>query len=209
MKKKKQINFKTILIIVLVILFICLGLCIKDIIGVLNSSTKQVEILSNIEEYGYSLNENDSEYFKEKFMLLKDELKNDKVDEETYASLISELFVIDFFSLDSSINKNDVGGVQFVYKDYQNDFVNYAKEGIYKYVENNIYNDRKQELPLVKNTEIKSIKNEKVSFENDIKDTNAYIVKVLIEYEKDLEYPTEVELTIIHSNDKLEIAKMD
>lgn len=209
MKKKKQINFKTILIIVLVILFICLGLCIKDIIGVLNSSTKQVEILSNIEGYDYSLNENDSEYFKEKFMLLKDELKKDKIDEETYASLISELFVIDFFSLDSSINKNDVGGVQFVYKDYQNDFVNYAKEGIYKYVENNIYNDRKQELPLVKNTEIKSIKNEKVSFENDVEDTNAYIVKVLIEYEEDLEYPTEVELTIIHSNDKLEIAKMD
>lgn len=209
MKKKKQINFKTILIIVLVILFICLGLCIKDIIGVLNSNTKQVEILSNIEGYDYSLNENDSEYFKEKFMLLKDELKKDKIDEETYASLISELFVIDFFSLDSSINKNDIGGVQFVYKDYQSDFVKYAKEGIYKYVENNIYNDRKQELPLVKNTEIKSIKNEEVSFENDIEDTNAYIVKVLIEYEEDLEYPTEVELTIIHSNDKLEIAKMD
>lgn len=209
MKKKKQINFKTILIIVLVILFICLGLCIKDIIGVLNSSTKQVEILSNIEGYDYSLNENDSEYFKEKFMLLKDELKKDKIDEETYVSLISELFVIDFFSLDSSINKNDIGGVQFVYKDYQSDFVKYAKEGIYKYVENNIYNDRKQELPLVKNTEVKSIKNEEVSFENDIEDTNAYIVKVLIEYEEDLEYPTEVELTIIHSNDKLEIAKMD
>lgn len=209
MKKKKQINFKTILIIVLVILFICLGLCIKDIIGVLNSNTKQVEILSNIEGYDYSLNENDSEYFKEKFMLLKDELKKDKIDEETYASLISELFVIDFFSLDSSINKNDIGGVQFVYKDYQSDFVKYAKEEIYKYVENNIYNDRKQELPLVKNTEIKSIKNEKVSFENDIEDTNAYIVKVLIEYEEDLEYPTEVELTIIHSNNKLEIAKMN
>lgn len=209
MKKKKQINFKTILIIVLVILFICLGLCIKDIIGVLNSNTKQVEILSNIEGYDYSLNENDSEYFKEKFMLLKDELKKDKIDEETYVSLISELFVIDFFSLDSSINKNDIGGVQFVYKDYQSDFVKYAKEGIYKYVENNIYNDRKQELPLVKNTEIKSIKNEEVSFENDIEDTNAYIVKVLIEYEEDLEYPTEVELTIIHSNDKLEIAKMN
>ena len=97
MKKKKQINFKTILIVILVILVICLGFCVKDIISVLNSGTKQVEILSNIEGYGYTLNENDSEYFKEKFMLLKDELKKDKIDEENYASLISELFVIDFF----------------------------------------------------------------------------------------------------------------
>ena len=36
-----------------------------------------------------------------------------------------------------------------------------------------------------------------------------HIVNVLIEYEKDLDYPTEVELTIIHSNNKLEIAKME
>lgn len=209
MKKKKQINFKTILIVVLVILFICLGLCIKDIIGVLNNSTKQVEILANIEGYDYSLNENDSEYFKEKFMLLKDELKKDKINEENYASLVSELFVIDFFSLDSSLNKNDIGGIQFIYKDYQSDFVNYAKDGIYKYVENNIYNDRKQELPLVKNTEIKSIEEQKVTFKNDVDDDKAYVVKVLIEYEKDLEYPKEVELTVIHSNNKLEIAKMN
>lgn len=209
MKKKKQINFKTILIVVLVILFICLGLCIKDIIGVLNNSTKQVEILANIEGYDYSLNENDSEYFKEKFMLLKDELKKDKINEENYASLVSELFVIDFFSLDSSLNKNDIGGIQFIYKDYQSDFVNYAKDGIYKYVENNIYNDRKQELPLVKNTEIKSIEEQEGTFKNDVDDDKAYVVKVLIEYEKDLEYPKEVELTVIHSNNKLEIAKMN
>ncbi len=209
MKKKKRINFKTIIIIILVILVICLGFCVKDIISVLNSGTKQVEILSNIEKYNYTLNENDSEYFKEKFMLLKEELEKDEINEENYASLISELFVIDFFSLDSSINKNDVGGVQFVYKDYQEDFVKYAKEGIYKYVENNIYNDREQELPLVKSTEIESIEEQSVTFENDVKDDKAYVVKVLIEYEEDLEYPKEVELTIIHSNDKLEIAKMN
>lgn len=209
MKKKKQINFKTILIGVLVILVICLGFCVKDIIGVLNNGTKQVEILSNIEKYNYTLNENDSEYFKEKFMLLKDELNKDKINEENYASLISELFVIDFFSLDNSINKNDVGGVQFVYKDYQDDFVKYAKEGIYKYVENNIYKDRKQELPIVKNTEIKNIEQQSITFKNDVKDDKAYVVKVLIEYEKDLEYPTEVELTLIHSNDKLEVSKMN
>lgn len=208
MKKKKRIKYNAIIICVVVILLVALLFCIIDIIKGLTSNTKQVEILSNIEGYEYSLNENDSEYFKEKFMLLKDELENEK-DEEKYASLISELFVIDFFSIEKSLNKNDIGGIQFIYKDYQNDFIKYAKDGIYKYVENNIYKDRKQELPLVKNTEIKNIKQEKISFENDISDDKAYVVKVLIEYEEELGYPEEVELVIIHNDDKLQIAKME
>lgn len=208
MKKKKRIKYNAIIICVVVILLVALLFCIIDIIKGLTSNTKQVEILSNIEGYEYSLNENDSEYFKEKFMLLKDELENEK-DEEKYASLISELFVIDFFSIEKSLNKNDIGGIQFIYKDYQNDFIKYAKDGIYKYVENNIYKDRKQELPLVKNTEIKNIKQEKTSFDNDISDDKAYVVKVLIEYEEELGYPEEVELVIIHNDDKLQIAKME
>ena len=98
MKKKWPIKYKKILILIVVILFLILCFCLKDIIGVLNSNIEQVEILSNIEGYDYSLNENDSEYFKEKFMLLKDELK-EEYDEEKYASLISELFVIDWYSV--------------------------------------------------------------------------------------------------------------
>ena len=208
MKKKKRIKYNSIIVCVIIILFLVLIFCIVDIIKGLTSNTKQVQILSNIEGYEYTLNENDSEYFKEKFMLLKDELEKNK-DEEKYASLISELFVIDFFSIEKSINKNDIGGVQFIYKDYQNDFIKYAKDGIYKYVENNIYKDRNQELPLVKSTEIKSIEQEKVSFDNNVTDNKAYVVKVLIEYEEELDYPEEVELTIIHNEDKLQIAKME
>ena len=208
MKKKKRIKYNSIIVCVIIILFLILLFCIVDIIKGLTSNTKQVQILSNIEGYEYTLNENDSEYFKEKFMLLKDELEKNK-DEEKYASLISELFVIDFFSIEKSINKNDIGGVQFIYKDYQNDFIKYAKDGIYKYVENNIYKDRNQELPLVKSTEIKSIEQEKVSFDNNVTDNKAYVVKVLIEYEEELDYPEEVELTIIHNEDKLQIAKME
>ena len=208
MKKKRRIKYNSIIICVVIILFIVLGVCIIDIISSLNNNTKQVEILSSIDEYNYSLNENDSDYFKEKFMLLKDELEGEK-DEEKYASLISELFIIDFYSLDNSVNKNDIGGVQFVYSDYQNDFIKYAKDGIYKYVENNIYKDRKQELPVVLNTKIKNIEQKSVSFKNDITDDKAYIANILIEYEEDLDYPTEVELTIIHNENKLEIAKME
>lgn len=209
-KRKFKLKFKTVMIFVFIVLIIGLSLCIKDIIGVLKSSSaSEVEVLSEIKDYGYKLNENDSEYFKEKFMLLKTELEKEEIDEEKYASLISELFVIDFYSLNSSLNKNDVGGTQFVYTDYKEDFVKFAKEGIYKYVENNIYGDRKQDLPIVTETEIKSIEQDKAIFDNDVEDTKAYIVEVLVTYKEDLEYPTEVKLIVIHKDNKLEIAKLD
>ena len=61
-------------------------------------------------------------------------------------ALISKLFVIDFYSLNSALNKNDIGGKEFVYRNYQEDFSKLAKETIYKYVENNIYGKRNQEF---------------------------------------------------------------
>lgn len=208
--KRKKISFKVVMICVFILLFIGLAFCAKDIIKLIkNNNLKEAEVISEIKDYGYTLNENDSEYFKEKFMLLKKELEKEEVDEESYASLISELFAIDFYSLDSSINKNDVGGVQFVYDDYKEDFVKFAKDSIYKYVENNIYKDRKQELPLVLSTEVKSIEQENVTFDNDVEDSKAYKVNIILTYEKDLGYPTDISLVIIHKDKKLEIAKLD
>lgn len=208
--KRKKISFKVVMICVFILLFIGLAFCAKDIIKLIkNNNLKEAEVISEIKDYEYTLNENDSEYFKEKFMLLKKELEKEEVDEESYASLISELFAIDFYSLDSSINKNDVGGVQFVYDDYKEDFVKFAKDSIYKYVENNIYKDRKQELPLVLSTEVKSIEQENVTFDNDVEDSKAYKVNIILTYEKDLGYPTDISLVIIHKDKKLEIAKLD
>lgn len=210
MKKRKIKKFKIVVTILFIILLFLLGWCLKDIIGVLkNNGASEVEILEKIEDYNYTLNENDSEYFKKVFNELKDELKKEKIDEENYAKLISELFVVDFFSLDKSLSKNDVGGVQFIYTDYQESFIKLAKEGIYKYVESNIYGDRKQELPNVTSVEITDIKQDSITFSNDVKDTKAYYVSLTITYEENLEYQENVELVLIHSNNKLEIAKMD
>lgn len=210
MKKRKIKKFKLVMVFSFLILLFLLGWCLKDIIGVLkDNEASQVEILDSIEKYGYSLNENDSEYFKKIFKELKKELGKSKIDEEKYASLISELFVVDFFSLEKSISKNDIGGTQFIYNDYQVDFVKFAKDGIYKYVESNIYGTREQSLPLVKNVEVINISQDDVSFENDIEDDKAYHIEINITYEEDLDYPETVNLVLIHNNDKLEIAKMD
>lgn len=210
MKWIKKHKFKTTMTIIFVILFIALSFGLKDIISVLrNNSASEVAILDTIKEYNYTLDENDSAYFKKEFKNLKKELASKKVDEKKYAELVSKLFVIDFFSLNSAINKNDVGGKQFVYTDYQDSFLKFAKDGIYKYVENNIYGERKQTLPSVKLVEIDEVKQDKVTFKNGVTDEEAYLVTLTITYDKDLEYQNKASLTLVHNDKKLEIAKMD
>ena len=162
----------------------------------------------SIDKYNYTLNENDSPYFKELFKELKDTLENDKVVEEEYAKLISKLFITDFYSLKYAISKSDVGGVQFVFTDYQATFTTKAKDSVYAYVKSNIYGKRKQTLPNITNVEVESIEQDK--FKSDkLSDDKAYIVNLKITYEEDLDYPDEVSLILVHNNDKLEVAKMD
>lgn len=210
MKWIKKHKFRVVMTIIFIVLFILLAFSLKDIISVLkNDGASQVEILDTIKDYDYTLNENDSAYFKKEFKKLKKELEKSKINEENYAKLVSKLFVIDFFSLNDAINKNDVGGKQFVYTDYQDSFIKYAKDGIYKYVENNIYGDRKQVLPSVKLVEIDDIKQDEVTFKNGITDNNAYYITLTITYDKDLEYQNKASLILIHNDKKIEIAKMD
>ena len=147
MKKRR---LKTWPIIILLI-FIILIICIINIISSLNNSKKiSTETIDTIEKYNYNLKQNESAYYKKLFKDLKNELKKEKVDEENYASIVSKMFLTDFLSLDNAINKNDIGGTDFVYEDYRETFIKKSKDTIYLYIENNIYGDRKQELPLVK-----------------------------------------------------------
>lgn len=207
--KKRRVKVNLILGLIVVILVGIMIYCIFDIfINIKTKTQTTVEVLDKIEGYDYELNENDSAYFKSLFTNLKEALETEEIDEEEYASLVSQLFISDFYSLDCSLNKNDIGGIQFVYTPYQQDFVSKAKTSVYNYVENNIYGDRKQELPMVTEVTVDDIKVEEYSFENDITDSNAYVVNVSIKYEKELNYPKEVTLVLIHNENKLEIAQM-
>ena len=204
---KKRFKLKYLLLIILLVLFICLFIGIKDIYNSI-SNKGEVKTLMTIDKYGYTLNEYDSEYFKSLFEDLKKCLESDKVDEEEYAKLVSSLFVTDFYSLKHAISKSDIGGVQFVYTEYQPSFTKKAKDTVYAYVKSNLYGKRDQELPNVKEVEVKNIEQE--SYKGDkVQDKEAYTVELKITYEEDLDYPEEVTLTLAHVSDKLEIVKMD
>jgi len=199
------------LIILIIITSIFVSDIIKDTFG--KGKSKEVEIVDTIKNYSYQLTEYNTEYFKKLYYELKDVLSETESDsfDKDYASLVAQLFIADFYDLNSKLNKNDIGGVQFVYSEYQEDFKNFASDstGIYYYVENNIYGDRNQELPSVKEVEVTEITTINYIY-GDVNDTNAYKIKVHITYDKDLGYPTSEILTLIHNNNnKIEVVKMN
>lgn len=208
MKKKRKINVKrvAILIILLVLIIggIVLGVCkltAKD------SDTKEVKEVASIDAYGYTLKDNATAYYKKLFKELEKVLTADEVDEEKYAELVAQMFMADFFNLDNKISKNDVGGVQFVYADYQSDFEKYAMDSVYKTVESDVYGDREQTLPEIKGVTVTKVKNDSYTYGENT-DDNAYIYNFEVEYKEDLGYQTEGSLTLIHNGNKIEVASM-
>lgn len=206
-KKLKRGKLVIFLLIVLIIVFACLFVFKKK-------KPKQVpvsvetEVIDKIDSFDYELNDNETEYYNELFNSLKDLLSKDDYDEEEYALLISKLFLTDFYDLNNKVMKSDVGGTQFVYSDYRSDFESGATDTVYKYVQSNVYGDRKQELPVVKSIDKEDIYTDSFEYNYDI-DYDAYYVVLNINYEVDLGYPTQVKLVLIHNNNKLEIAKME
>ncbi len=209
MARKRVINKKKVRgLIIVVLVIVLIALAVKFMF--FNKSTKHnvVKQEDDIKEYGYVLNDNETKYYKGLFNDLKKVLSEDEVDYDKYASLVAQLFVADFYNLDNKLNNNDIGGTQFIYKKRQSVFEKKAKDEVYKYVENNIYNDRKQELPEVSNVEVVSSENSSHTYLSK-SDDKAYKIDVKITYKKDLGYPDSCSLVLVHNDKKLEIVKFN
>ena len=207
MKKRRKLKKKVVVLIVLIIiaLFSITGLILYNTF--FSKSDNSVKVVDEIPGYGYTLQDDQPKIYKELFKELAEVLSKDSVDEDEYAKLISQMAVIDFYNLDNKVSKNDVGGVQFIRAKNIDNFVLEASETVYKYIEHDIYGNRNQTLPEVTSSSVKDIKQEAYSYK-DINDDNAYTVTVNIEYKKDLDYPTEVIVKLLHNDKKLEIYEM-
>ena len=207
MKKKRKLKKKIIVLIVLIFILII------SILGFIfyksfDKEPSHAKVINQIPEYGYTLEEDQPKIYKELFDELVTVLSKEEIDEKRYASVISQMFAIDFYNLDNKVSKNDVGGTQFVMEDYVDNFVLKASDTVYKYVEQNIYGDRDQDLPIVISSEIKSIENDKYSYKK-IKDDNVYIVTVTLGYKEDKGYPEEMVVKLLHNDKKLEVYEME
>lgn len=208
-RKKRKVKYGRLITLLLIICLLAfLGVMAYDKINVKKVKNKKIKNIMTIKEYDYVLKENATSYYKKLFKELNSTLSKEEVDEEKYMTLVCQMFTSDFFNLDNKISKNDVGGVQFVYKDYQTDFEKYAMDSIYKSVENNIYGNRRQNLPIVEEVECSKAKTETFKYGNS-SDEKANIVNFDIKYKEDQGYQTEGSLVIIHSDKKLEVASMN
>lgn len=209
MKKRRKLKKKVVVLLILVFVLVLLvvGLIFYTKIHKDTDSSAKAKIVDEIKEYGYVLESNKTKLYKDLFNDLVKVLKEEKVDEEEYAKIISEMAVIDFYNLDNKISKNDIGGTQFIREKNVDNFILQASETVYKYIEQNLDGNRKQELPIVTYVQVSDIKQEKYSYKN-IKDDNSYTVTLNLEYKKDLGYPREVKVKLLHNDKKLEIYYM-
>lgn len=210
MKKRRKLKKKVVVLIVLILILLFVltaGIVIYTRKHNNTSVPAETQVVDKIESYGYVLENNKMDLYKDLFDKLVKVLKEEQVDEEEYAKIISQMAVSDFYNLDNKTSKNDIGGVQFIREKNRDNFILQASETVYKYIEQNLDGKRKQELPIVTKVDATSIKKGKYVYKN-IKDDNAYTVIVKLEYKKDLGYPKQVVVKLLHTDKKLEIYYM-
>ena len=209
--KKRKLKKKRILIALLVVIvLIAIG---GFGVYYVTSNKKEVRAVATVTDeigngYNYTITDDATDYSKELFADLKKELSKDQVDEEKYATLETQLFISEFFTLANKINRNDVGGVQFIYDDYQESFQKEAMEHLYHYVENDLYGDREQELPEIVNVDVINVKQKEYTLNDTTTDEEAYYVDVTMNYAKDLGYQNSATIVLIHNGKRLDVVKM-
>lgn len=201
MKKKPKKHVLPTIIILLILVIGSIFLVKKFI----ETTTKQeVKVLSVIEKYNYTLDNNETDIYKKYFKELEECLNEENVNQEEYSKIISKLFVIDFYTLNNKITNKDIGGVQFLSEDIKDNFSLKASNTIYKYVKSNIYGKRKQDLPEVMDVNVENIS------ETELENTKqqGYTVELSIKYVKDMGYADSVLLTLANESDRINIVAM-
>ena len=168
---KKINNIKKVLRIIMLLLLIAIVVYAVLIVLPNKPSNPQGEVIDKVDNY--VLYKRDTDLYKEEFNKFKEELNGTK-DIEKCAEYISKLFIIDLYTLSNKDNKNDVGGIQYVYEASKDNFVFNASNTIYKYI-----ND--MDRPTVSNVTLRST--EKTTYKIKDKEYEAYLLELSWEYE--------------------------
>ena len=203
MKKSKKVLIFLIIIIIIAILG-----CLAYYFLFSNNSQDEVKIIKSIDDYGYSLNENQTELYQTEFNALDEILSEENVDYEEYAKQVAKMFIIDFYTLSNKVSKNDIGGTEFIKESMRDNFIEEARSTFYKYLE--VKSEaRNQSLPEVSKIDSVSIENTSFTYEDETTDENAYRITINWSYKEDLGYETEANMIIVRENNKLYIVEMD
>ncbi len=216
MKKEKRGKMKPItkILLGLIVIAILVGgfFVWKNFIKPMSNKPKVVDSIKN-GDIDYVVSDTDTKLFKDTFNELKKILNAKEVDREKYAETITKLFVIDFFTLSNKTSKNDVGGVQFVYSSKQANFIEAARDTLYKQVHSVVTDDKdNSSLPTVTKVTIDSI--DEISpysmFEGFgfAEDQVGYMVNISWEYKNNDDFQSNATIIVVPDGEKLSIGRM-
>ncbi len=207
MKLKRNVKYLIIGLAIILVLVIAILTAKKFLFK--KEEVKEAKVLNTIKEYNYVLKDNKSKKYQASFKELSKILSEKEVNEEAYVSKISEMFILDFYSLVDKTSKTDVGGVDLVHPDVLINFLKNAEDTFYKYVESNVYNSRNQKLPEVGEITVEAV--EKIPFTyGTTTDEAAYEVKVSWSYtnEEFKDYQKSATLIFVHQDKKLYLVEL-
>lgn len=161
--------------------------------------------VDSISGYEYKLEDRDTTLYKNTFTELKKTLENEDIDFSKYAELVSELYIIDLYTINNKVTKYDVGGYEFVLPSVRDNFSLKVEDTIYKYVEDNSSGKRKQDLPEVKSIQIVETNHSK--FNIDDSEFDGYSIQLKWDYVKDLGYDTESIVNLVETENKVYVVQ--
>lgn len=201
MKKK----YKILLIVIIILIVLIVASII--VLNVFNNSSpaEPVKVVDSIDEFGYTLDDRDTELMKSTYNELKNVLTQDEINYKDYAEVLAKLFVIDLFTMDNKVNRYDVGSTEYVYPDSVDNFKTNVEDTIYKTMENNSDGKRRQNLPEVSSIDDTSV--ETSTFEIDETTYDSYVVSLNWSYETNLGYDEFATITLIELDNKLYVVE--
>lgn len=194
-KVQKVIGFMMLLLIISMVVYVVL---------ILLPNKKTNMSPDDTIKFGYTSYKRDTKLYKDTFDSLGKVLDKEPIDYEEYAKYLSELFIIDFYTLDNKNDKNDIGGIQFIYDDLKDNFILNTSDTVYKYIKN-ITSSKNRQLPVVSKINVSDISENTYKIENT--EYSSYIVTLDWSYEKDYGYETSTKITLIKKDNKLFIVE--
>lgn len=189
-----------VMVVVIVVSLIGIGSYFILLSNDNNEIKENKKSIDEIKIYNLRLNENDSEEFKSEFNNLKTILSKSEIDSEEYALSVAKLFVIDLYTMDSKINKYDVGGSELVLPSFKDNYMLNVTNTLYNYMNDNTDGKRKQNLPHVSKVDVIKSDTKEYTINGDNTPYNSYVYNMKITYKYDLGYDSEVEVIVVNKD---------
>ena len=207
-KKKRGVVGKIILILITIALIVFMVLLamgaflhkgpLKGWFKGNNNVPIEVKVLDEVKDFGYTISDRDTAYYKEEFGKLKEIINAKEIDQAKYAEYVARMFVNDLYTMSTKVNKYDVGGIEYYHVDDLDDFTKSVMENIYKTMLDDTYGTREQKLPEVKSIETVSVN--ETTYKLGTNTVKAYEVKLKWTYVNDMGYDTEGTVIVVQQN---------